>query len=249
MLSSFTLDKLTYTPRQKENTFGILTTKPELAEVLSQEKSDTITINKKGGLVITWESNHIVSSTVRYDGETLIDSAMELDPAMTERIYHTLQKEITWLWFDDPLIKEDHILQSLQYILTTELGIISNISLAEDEQSQAIASSDTGIIKSKNLSQKMCTLRAGYTAQVLSKLWRETTTLCGSMDWQWHARNILKSPSGQKMMFDPMNPKMNQQYPFINSINLSSDQYNQLKNGNYIWPIVMNKHTYELGLN
>jgi hypothetical protein len=58
----------------------------------------------------------------------------------------------------------------LQDILARELGTITDISAAESEQSQAIESSETGIIASKNLSQKMCTLRAGYTAQVLSKL-------------------------------------------------------------------------------
>lgn len=248
MLSSFTLDKPTYTPRQKTDTFHLPTTKPELAEVLSQEKSDIMSVNKQWWLVIKGESKHIVSSTVQQDGETLIDSAMELDPAMISNIEHKLQKEISWLWFDDPYRKEDHTLQSLQHILAQELGTISNISSAEAEQSQAIATSETGIIKSKNLSQKMCTLRAGYTAQVLSKLWRETTTLCGQMDKEWHARNILKSPSGQMIMYDPMNPKIDQNYPFINSDTLSSDQYNKLKNGSYLWPIIMNNHTYELGL-
>ena len=229
--------------------FSLHTTKPELAQVLSQEKPNTMIANNNGWLVIKGESKHIVSSTVQQGGETLIDSAMELDPVMTSNIYYKLQKNISWLWFDDPYRKEDHILQSLQHILTSELGIISNISSAEAEQSQAIATSETGIIKSKNLSQKMCTLRAGYTAQVLNKLWREATTLCGHMDGKWHARNILKSPSGQMIMYDPMNPKMDQQYPFINSINLSSNQYHQLKKWQYIWPIVMNNHTYKLGLN
>jgi len=237
MLLSSTLDIPAYSPRQQTNTFHLPTTKPELAQVLSQEKPNTMIANNNGWLVIKGESKHIVSSTVQQGGETLIDSAMELDPVMTSNIYYKLQKNISWLWFDDPYRKEDHILQSLQHILTSELGIISNISSAEAEQSQAIATSETGIIKSKNLSQ------------VLNKLWREATTLCGHMDGKWHARNILKSPSGQMIMYDPMNPKMDQQYPFINSINLSSNQYHQLKKWQYIWPIVMNNHTYKLGLN
>jgi hypothetical protein len=45
--------------------------------------------------VIKGESKHIVSSTVQQDGETLIDSAMELDPAMISNIEHKLQKEIS----------------------------------------------------------------------------------------------------------------------------------------------------------
>lgn len=248
MLLSSTLDIPAYSPRQQTNTFYLPTTKPELAQVLSQEKSDIINVNKQWWLVIKGESKHIISSTIQQGGETLIDSAMELDPTMTSNIYNKLQKEIDWLWFNDPITKEDHILQSLQHILTSELGIISDISSAESEQSHAIATSETGIIKSKNLSQEMCTLRAGYTAQVLTKLWREATTLCGRMDGEWHARNILKSPSGETMMVDPMNPKMDQNYPFINRLNLNTNEYHQLKHGYYPWSIEMNKHKYEVGL-
>ena len=90
-----TSESPTYTPRQKTNSFHLPTTKPELAKVLSQEKSDTMSVNKKGGLVIKGESKHIVSSTVQHNGETLIDSAMELDPTMISSIYDKLQKEIS----------------------------------------------------------------------------------------------------------------------------------------------------------
>lgn len=248
MWPSSTLEIPTYAPRQKTNSFHLPTTKPELAEVLSQERSDTMSVNKKGGLVIKGESKHIVSSTVKQDREILIDSAMELDPTMTSNLYNKLQKEIAWLTTNDTATKEDQTLNRLQHILADELGVISNISAAESEQSQAIAASETGIIKSKHLSQKMCTLRAGYTAQVLNKLWRETTTLCGLMDSQWHARNILKSPSGQKLMYDPMNPSIAQWRPFVNILDISN-QYENIKNGQYLWPIEMHKHKYELGLN
>jgi hypothetical protein len=96
----------------------------------------------------------------------------------------------------------------------------------------------------------MCTLRAGYTAQVLSKLWREVITVCGKMDGKWHARNILKSPSGREMIYDPMNPKMDQKnYPFVNAKDIGNNEYNQLKNGKYIWSLMMMGHDYDFGLN
>jgi hypothetical protein len=91
----------------------------------------------------------------------------------------------------------------------------------------------------------MCTMRAWYTAQVLWKLWWEATTICGNMEWEGHARNILKSPSWQTLMLDPMNPKTNQWYRCINSTPLSSlGVYERLKNGTYTSSIVMNQQTY-----
>ena len=51
------------------------------------------------------------------------------------------------------------ILSLLQQELDHELGIISNISEAESEQTHAIRDSD-GIVHAKNISNKMCTMRA-----------------------------------------------------------------------------------------
>ena len=248
MRPSSHLDTLsTYPISSKKRNFASKVTRPELAKVLSEEKSDTMSVNKQWGLVIKEQSKYIPMSVTSYDGETVIDSVVELDPNLTNTIATLLKKEISWLTTNDTATKEYQTLDHLQQILQQELGTITDISSAESEQSNAIHNSETGIIKSTQLSQKMCTLRAGYTAQVLKQLWRKVTTLCGHMDGEWHARNILKSPSGQKLMYDPMNPSIEQWRPFVNMLKIDSE-YEQIKNGTYRWLIKMNGHNYNMGM-
>jgi hypothetical protein len=236
-------DKYT-TPSQWN--FSLPTTKSELQKVLSQQQSDSITTNHTWWYVINHISEYIPLSVVRYWEETVIDSVVKLHSTTTDQIYNKVQEVLSR---DTTLEKEDIILSILQNILDEELGIISDVSSAESEQQQAIEQSDDGIIKSKNLSQKMCTLRAGYTAQVLSKLWWEATTLCGNMEGEWHARNILKSPSGENIMMDPMNPKTGQWYRFVNSTILPlSSTYDSLKNWSYTWSLTMNGNDYSMNI-
>jgi hypothetical protein len=236
-------DKYT-TPSQWN--FSLPTTKLELQDILSKQQSDSITTNHTWWYVINHISEYIPLSVVRHWEQTAIDSVVQLHSSTTDKIYNKVQETInknTVIW------QENITLSIVQTILDEELGIISDVSSAESEQQQAIEQSDNGIIKSNNLSQKMCTLRAGYTAQVLSKLWWEATTLCGNMEGKWHARNILKSPSGEKIMMDPMNPNTGQWYRFVNSTILpSSSTYDSLKNWSYTWSLKMNGNEYNMNI-
>lgn len=232
--------------RPSQWNFSLPTTKLELQDVLSQQKSDSITTNDTWWYVINHISEYIPLSVVRHGEQTAIDSVVQLHSSTTDQIYHKVQEVLSR---DTTLWEEDITLSIVQHILDEELGIISDVSSATSEQQQVIEQSDDGIIKSDNLSQKMCTLRAGYTAQVLSKLWWEATTLCGNMEGEWHARNILKSPSGEKIMMDPMNPKTGQWYRFVNSTILSSSStYDSLKNWSYTWSLTMNGNEYSMNI-
>lgn len=226
----------------------IQATKTEVARVLWAEQPDIIQQGKKWWMTVQAKSKYIPMSVQQTDTITAIDSVVELDPQITYKITHKLNELLSQQRFINDTVKHDRTLSLLQHILIEELGSITNISSAEAEQKQAINNSDTWIIKSQQLQQKMCTLRAWYSAQVLNNLWREATTLCGSMGDSWHARNLLKSPSWKHLIFDAMNPQMHQWYPFVNSLDISSSEYNSRLTAKEPRIITMAGHPYSLSL-
>jgi hypothetical protein len=223
------------------------TTKQKIVDVLNVQDDNTIKSNTQWWYTINHKSDYIPLSITQHWDSTAIDSIVHLDTHITDTIINKINNQLKKLWIQDDNQKNHMILSLLQQELDHELGIISNISEAESEQTHAIRNSD-GIVHAKNISNKMCTMRAWYTAQVLWKIWWEATTICGNMEWEWHARNVIKSPSWDSIMIDPMNPKTDTWYRFVNSTPLSIWIYERLKDGTYTWSLIMNQNTYNMNI-
>lgn len=223
------------------------TTKQNIVDVLNAQDDNSIKNNTQWWYSINHTSHYIPLSIIKEWNTTAIDSIVHLDKHITDTIITEITTELKEWWIKDNNQKSHMILSLLQEKLDHELWIISNISKAEAEQTHVINNSD-GIVHSKNISNKMCTMRAWYTAQVLWKLWWEATTICGNMEWEWHARNIVKSPLWEIIMVDPMNPKTDKWYRFVNSTPLPIWVYERLKDGTYTWSLIMNQNTYNMNI-
>lgn len=233
--------------------FFVNTKKPELLQLLSEQQNKdktSITSTHQWWYTISSTSDHIPLSIIASSDKkhTAIDSVVQLDSTTSNKIYDDVQSQLTTASIQDEKHKESLTLSLVQSVLDDQLGIIENTSSAESEQQSAITTSSSGIIDSNQLSQKMCTMRAGYMMKVLAKLGWEVYTICGTLEQQGHAWIIARSPSGDTYMIDPMNPLTHTSYRSVNSTTITASLFTQLKEGTYTRPITMNEQKYILGM-